>query len=363
MAPSPSEYVLVGDCGGTNTRLALWEIASDSKKPANQERAPGKLIFEKKFLNEHHADFVTVTKLFLAEASTSACAGLPRAACLACAGPILDNTVNFTNIISGWLIDGHDLESQLGIATVLLVNDFVAMGYGLLTLHDDECAVINNVPRVIGAPIATIGAGTGLGECFLTKDPNVDDYVCFATEGGHTDFAPRNDLEFELLGYLRDKFSQKHRVSVERVISGPGIYSIYEFLRSKYPESIAHDVDEIIEASGSLKGATVSHHSTTDQLCKQAVEIFFRAYASECGNAMLKWLPYGGFYLTGGIAAKNLNMIVDNEAFIETMFDKGRVSPAIRKCPIFVAKVDDVGERGAHLVAFNLLYKLRKQSN
>eukprot|EP00123_Amoebidium_parasiticum_P013127 comp21786_c0_seq1/m.30950 comp21786_c0_seq1/g.30950 ORF comp21786_c0_seq1/g.30950 comp21786_c0_seq1/m.30950 type:complete len:357 (-) comp21786_c0_seq1:402-1472(-) len=354
-----STYVIVGDCGGTNTRLALWEIPQGAKKPKRGECAPGTLKFDKKYLNEQHFDFVSVMKLFVEEAMKEA--GIterPKVACLACAGPILDNTVNFTNIASGWFIDGKRLEKDLNIARVLLVNDFTAMGYGLLTLRNDECAVLNDVPPVEGGVVATIGAGTGLGECFLSKDPAAEDYVCWATEGGHTDFAPRDDLEYELLGYMRKRFAQKHRVSVERVISGPGIATIYDFLSNRHPDKVNKELDLQIQAAGSLKGGEVAKNSENDELCRQAMEIFFTAYASECGNAMLKWLPNGGFYITGGIAAKNLSWIVENKKFVETMFDKGRVSPAIKACPIYVAKVDDVGERGAHLVAFNLLSKL-----
>lgn len=118
-------------------------------------------------------------KTFIKEANATQ---TPKAVCLACAGPILDNTVNFTNISSGWSIDGKDLEKELSIPRVLLVNDFTAMGYGLLTLKAEECFVLNDVPARDGGVVATIGAGTGLGECFLSRDPKKQDYVCWATE-------------------------------------------------------------------------------------------------------------------------------------------------------------------------------------
>jgi glucokinase len=207
-----SHLVIVGDCGGTNTRLSLWEIPEGAPKPKRGEKAPGTLKFDKKYLNEKFSDFVTIVKQFMQDAN---CTATPDDACLACAGPILDNTVSFTNIENGWFIDGKELEKVLGIkkvsssflleaffllaqlvrassaddrwpfsheerllasnlvrhriVQVLLVNDFTAMGYGLLTLRDDECVVINNVPPKEGGVIATIGAGTGLGQCFLSK--------------------------------------------------------------------------------------------------------------------------------------------------------------------------------------------------
>ncbi|KNC74868.1 glucokinase, variant [Sphaeroforma arctica JP610] len=208
--------VIVGDCGGTNTRLSLWSIPADAPEPKRKEKAPGTLQFDNKYQNEQHKNFLDIMKLFLEESKTSE---TPVAACLACAGPILDNTVSFTNIKNGWFISGSALEKQLNINKVLLVNDFTAMGYGLLTLADDECLILNDVPPKEGGVVATIGAGTGLGECFLTKDPKAKGYKCWATEGGHTDWAPHTDLEVEILAYARKKFRAKARVSVERIIS------------------------------------------------------------------------------------------------------------------------------------------------
>lgn len=175
-----SDFVVVGDCGGTNTRLSLWEIPHDAnQKVARGDKAPGNLKYDAKYLNEKYENFVQIMKTFIAEAKAEQ---TPKAACLACAGPILDNTVSFTNISSGWLIDGKNLEKELAIPRVLLVNDFTAMGYGLLTLKADECYVLNDVSPKEGGVVATIGAGTGLGECFLSKDASQDGYVCWATE-------------------------------------------------------------------------------------------------------------------------------------------------------------------------------------
>lgn len=142
-------------------------------------QAPGHLIIDKKYLNEKFDNFVSIMKAFITEANATQ---TPKAACLACAGPILDNTVDFTNIASGWSIDGKGLEKELSIPRVLLVNDFTAMGYGLLTLKAEECFVLNDAPARDGGVVATIGAGTGLGECFLSRDPKKQDYVCWATE-------------------------------------------------------------------------------------------------------------------------------------------------------------------------------------
>jgi glucokinase len=185
--------------------------------------APGEVLFAKKYHNEDHSSFSEVCHLFLKEAKMKD--KIPVACVLACAGPILNNTVTyvecnrsgicfvnsfcslrFTNIKFGWSIDGAHLESDLGINTVRLINDFAAMGYGLLTLKPHEYIALNDVPRERGAPIATIGAGTGLGECFLTAD-TTGKYSCFACEGGHTDFAPADELEIEIYNHLKKSVS------------------------------------------------------------------------------------------------------------------------------------------------------------
>ncbi|KNC74598.1 glucokinase, partial [Sphaeroforma arctica JP610] len=234
--------------------------------------------------------------------------------------------------------------------------------YGLLTLTADDVAVLNDVAPVEGGVVATVGAGTGLGECFLTKDPKSAGYTCWATEGGHTDWAPRTELELEFLDHMRLKYNQTSRISVERVISGNGISDIYEFLAGKYPDQINEKVHNDWKAARAQKGGVVGQNSG-EGLCKQAMSIFFTAYASELGNAMLKWLPTGGLYVSGGIAAKNLSWILDDPNFKEVVFDKGRVSGAIKQCPVYVCKTEDVGERGAHLVAYNGYRKIIGKAN
>ena len=145
-----------------------------------------------------------------------------------------------------------------GIQRVRLVNDFVANGYGLLTLdHEKECVCLQRAPHVAGAPIACIGAGTGLGECFSTATEVGKEYDTYASEGGHAEFAPRNDLETELLTFLKKKFAQRNRVSVERVVSGTGLANVYEFLSTKYKSKVIKAVhDEFLAAAG-LKKKTV----------------------------------------------------------------------------------------------------------
>jgi glucokinase len=183
-----------------------------------------KVINNKKYRNEEHDSFLDVLRAFLADPDSQQ--KHPVVACLAVAGPVKNNQVNFTNRES-WNLQGEAIAAAVNIKKVRLVNDFLAVGYGILTLNDEtECILLQGAPKDTSAPIACIGAGTGLGECFLTPTGSAGGYVCFPSEGGHAEFAPRNDLEIELLAYLKNKFAQHHRISVERIVSGTGLANV-----------------------------------------------------------------------------------------------------------------------------------------
>ena len=193
-------------------------------------RAPGLLLLKKSYHNEDYASFGDVVRAFLAEAAVCK---PPVTACLAVAGPVKNNVVRFTNRDT-WEIDGDQIGEELGIKKVVLINDFVAAGYGVLTVNvEKECLTLQKADRDSSAPIACIGAGTGLGQCYLTPSGSdgVDgDYRCFPSEGGHAEYAPRNELEFRLLTFLKEKFNAKHRVSVERIVSGTGLSNVSTYI-------------------------------------------------------------------------------------------------------------------------------------
>ncbi|CAH0476997.1 unnamed protein product [Peronospora belbahrii] len=350
---SECSLILSGDCGGTNTRLSLWNIPK-SAIWLKGNVIPGESIFAKKYLNEEYSSFDEVCRLFMNEA-TQLIDDVPEACVLACAGPILNNTVDFTNVEFGWKIDGSSLEKQFGIKHVKLINDFAAMGYGLLTLRPHEYIVLNDAPKDESAPMATIGAGTGLGECFLTPDSG-GQYSCFASEGGHTDFAPADEIEIELYNEIKAKLGCHQRFSVERIVSGPGLATIYAFLARKFPDKVDSNVHAKFLQAKTQKGRVVGENAKTNELCNQTMEIFVGAYGREAGNAMLKYLPRGGFYITGGLAPKNLDYFTKKDLFLNSLFDKGRVSPALRACPIYLVLTEELGERGAHFYAYQLLH-------
>lgn len=356
-----TSVVLVGDVGGTNTRLQLFEIPFDSVL-APGKRAPGVLVKEQEYLNGSFGSFDEIVASFLAGSAA------PSAACLAVAGPVERNAVRFTN--RNWVIDGSKLESKFRIAKVRLVNDFVANGYGLLTLDEaSECVTLQDAPKVAGAPMASIGAGTGLGECYSTATDEGSPYETYASEGGHGDWAPRNALEVELHEFMKAKFDQKARVSVERVISGPGLATMYEFFSSRFPDKVVAEVHDEIAAAGEMKGKAIAQHSVKGngafcELCKLTMETFATAYGAEAGVAALKWIPLGGLYITGGLTPKNLSLLKGEKSlFMQAFRDKGRLSPLLKRVPVYAVLAEDIGQRGAHLVAFKQLEICRLHSS
>jgi glucokinase len=275
--------------------------------------------------------------------------------------------VNFTNVTSGWTIDGVMLKEELGIPKIKLINDFEAQGYGLLTLRDSEKKKLNDaVPRA-GAPIACVGAGTGLGECFLTADSR-GVYTCFPSEGGHAEFAPRSPLTHDLRDQLVHLYdtpnlemlggSRPKRVSVERVVSGPGLANIYRFLRSHwaYVDHVGQKIDQdFVQAPKHMMGAVVARGAReADYVCQKAVDVFSECYGSEAGVVALKFLPFGGLYVSGGIAAKNPEWI-ESKTFYDAYKDKGRLSPTVEQVPLYLVLTEDTGERGALYAAISML--------
>lgn len=218
-------FLLAGDIGGTKTILRLVEVTE-----VTLTEKTFRTVKESQYISASFPDLVPLVQEFLAQDDYIK----PQLACFAIAGPVVNNTCNLTNL--NWVLDTQRLEIELDIPKISLLNDFAANSFGILGLKDFEVHTLQEGEAREESPIAVIGAGTGLGEAFLV--PQGKKHQIYASEGGHADFAPRNDLEYELLKYLRQKLKVQH-ISVERVVSGQGIASIYQFLRdSKFaPES------------------------------------------------------------------------------------------------------------------------------
>jgi glucokinase len=340
--------LLAGDIGGTKTILQLVEKSVEGLWTT---------LYEALYSSRDFPDLVPIVQQFLSAAGQQLDkVPRPEKACFAIAGPVVNDTSILTNL--DWFLDARRLEKELDIDKVSLINDFAAVGYGILGLDAKDLHTLQAATPEPNAPIAVIGAGTGLGEGFLVWVGS--NYEVFPSEGGHADFAPRTGLEFQLLQYLREKYDIQ-RISVERVVSGQGVVALYQFLRDREFAPESPEIQEVIRTweheigrtEKSVDPAAVIAKAALekrDRLCEQTLQMFVEAYGAEAGNLALKLLPYGGLYVAGGIAAKILVLIKEGQ-FLRAFGEKGRVSSLLEKVPVHVVLNPQVGLIGAAICA------------
>lgn len=318
--------LLAGDVGGTKTVLALVK--------------DGALERREVFPSAQFPDLSTLVARFLGDDK-----GRIARACFGVAGPVLDDVCQATNL--PWRIEARGLERDLQLQRVSLVNDFHALAIGITELPAGDFAVLHEAPSDPRGPWVLLGAGTGLGEAVIVKGPV--GYEVVASEGGHTEFGPRNDLEVDLLRFL---WARHERVSYERIVSGPGLVSLYEFFRAREPEKASATVDAQLAADPANRAARISGHALAgdDALCGKALELFVSIYGAEAGNLALKVVARGGVYVGGGIAPKILPRLLDG-VFERSFLDKGRLSPILQRTPVKVVKNPDAGLVGAAAIA------------
>jgi glucokinase len=284
--------ILAGDIGATNTRLAWFEVSNGALVPGVVRTYPSR--------REASLDAIVAT--FLAEAP-----GRIGQACLGIAGPVREGRVEATNL--PWVVDAQSLARELDVDRVLLVNDLEANAWGIAALPDSDFAVLQPGRRALTGNAAVISAGTGLGEAGLVWDGRRHRPV--ASEGGHADWAPQDELQAALWRFLR---AEVGHVSVERVLSGPGLHNIYRFLRDG--QGLA-EPDWLAEALG-----------------------------AEAGNLGLRLLATAGVYLGGGIAPRILPALRD-PAFLDAFSGKGRLRPLLEEMPLRVVLNDRAALLGA----------------
>ncbi len=320
--------ILAGDIGGTNTRLALFAAEEGRLEAAAEATYPSRNYSS---LDEIVTEFVKAQQFPVTRAGFGV------------AGPVRGATCQATNL--PWVVDARQMAGLLGLDSVVLINDVEANAYGIATLGTSDFAVLHEGRLNAQGNAAVISPGTGLGEAGLYW--NGSHYLPFATEGGHASFAPNDELQDDLLRYLRQQFSH---VSWERVLSGPGLFNIYKWLRDtgRCPEPpwLAAELQ---------KGdppAVISRIALTGQseLCANALDLFVTLLGSEAGNFALKLIATGGLYLGGGIAPKILNKL-GSAAFREALIGKGRMRPVLEEIPVRVILNDKTALRGAALCA------------
>jgi glucokinase len=321
--------ILAGDIGGTNTRLAVFEI--EDQKP--------RLITEQTYPSREYGGLEVIVAKFLCDHPSQ----ISRA-CFGVAGPVIDCKARTANL--PWVIDCAQLTAVVGDPNVLLINDLEANAWGLSQLEDHDFLVLNQGQPDREGNGAIISAGTGLGEAGLIYENG--QRRPFASEGGHADFAPRTELEVELLRFL---MKETGHVSNERVLSGPGLVNVYRFLRdtSRFsePSWLADEMQGSATPAAVISRAALSGKS---DLCVAAVEMMVSIYGAEAGNLALKMLATAGVYIGGGIAPKIADKLKGSQ-FMDAFTDKGRMRPLLEAIPVRVVMNDQTALLGSAMRA------------
>lgn len=320
--------ILSGDIGGTLTRLAFFEVADRRLR----------LVARKIYPSREYTNLTELVTRFATEYGHRAdCAafGVP--------GPVRKGHAKTTNL--PWLVDATELAQALRLPETALINDLEANAHGLAALGPDDFAVLNEgLPDATGNA-AVISAGTGLGEAGLYWDGTR--YRPFASEGGHADFAPRENLEMELLRYLLAKYGH---VSYERILSGPGLHNLYLFLRDT---GRGKESPRIAEAMRTQDPPMVISQSALEgkcSLCVEALDLFISIYGAEAGNLALKIMATGGIYVGGGIAPGIVKKLQEAR-FMEAFTAKGRMQQLLESIPVRVILNPDTPLLGAAVYA------------
>jgi glucokinase len=317
--------ILAGDIGGTHARVALFSI-----QRGRAVRGPLEI-----YPTHEHASLESVVRTFLDQHPEK-----PRAACFGVAGPVRDGRAQMANV--DWTVDSSSLAREIGCDRVILINDLVANAWGIGGLAPGDFATLNIGARDARGNIGVISAGTGLGEAGLYFDGSR--HHPFASEGGHADFAPIDELQTEMLAFLRREFGH---VSVERVLSGSGLHQIYRFLRDTgrgdEPASLR---DEIAMAEDPAIPVWRAATGGGCALAAAALEVFVSVYGAEAGNLALKLLACGGIYLGGGLAPRIIEQL-NKPGFGSAFTGKGRMKEILAAIPVRVILNDEAALIGA----------------
>ena len=316
--------ILAGDIGGTHARLAFFQSKNGHLTP----------VAEGVFPSRDHSGLDEIVGQFVAKQSLR-----PDVACFGVAGPVRNGKVETSNL--PWTVEASRLAGELHLASALLINDLEANAWGIASLGEQDQVALN---RVKGMPVGNqgvISAGTGLGEAGLFWNGN--GYEIFASEGGHCDFAPRTELEIELLRYLVARFGH---VSFERIVSGPGLVNVYNFLRDTHRgEEPQWLTDELAQGE---QAATISRAAVAGKsdLAEHALDLWISIYGAEAGNLALKLMATGGVFLGGGIAPKIVSKL-SSPLFMQAFVSKGRLQPLLESIPVKVITNDKIALFGA----------------
>ncbi|HOM99381.1 MAG TPA: glucokinase [Acidobacteriota bacterium] len=329
--------ILAGDVGGTKINLAICEKEGDGFR----------IVYEGTLASREFPSLAAAVEQFRKDASQATRINSIEAACFGIAGPVVRQTVRTTNL--PWQISAEELAATTGIRKVRLLNDLEATAEGLATLPAESVAALQDAPEEAGSTRALIAAGTGLGEAILICEQGI--YRPVPSEGGHADFAPRNEAEIKLLEFLWQKWPH---ASYERALSGPGLVNLYHFLLAS-GEQETSGVRARLEAAGD-PAAVISTLGLMNvcPVCRKALEMFVGIYGAEAGNLALKARATGGLYVGGGIAPRIRAMLTE-ELFLEPFRDKGRMRHLMENIPVRLVLEPKTALFGAAETALRLL--------
>jgi glucokinase len=329
--------MIAGDIGGTKTNLAVYGPDDDPRQPMVEASFPSD---EYNSLNEILVDFIGRINLPV------------DLACFGIAGPVVEGRVQATNL--PWVIDANELKAELNFSDICLLNDLESIATAVPLLEEADIVTINPGEIEREGAIAVIAPGTGLGEAYLTWDGS--SYRAHPSEGGHTDFAPTDDLQIELLRFL---IGRMEHVSYERICSGIGIPNLYAFFKetgyAEEPAFLTKMLAETDDPTPIIARAALDTENPC-RLCVATMDLFVSILGSEVGNMALKVLATGGIYLGGGIPPKILPRLIEG-GFMEAFLKKGRFIHLLRKMPIHVILNDKAALFGA---AFHGLARIQR---
>ena len=315
--------ILAGDIGGTNARLAYYQPQNGGLR----------LISERVYPSREYSELGEIVTKFLADTATR-----PEVACFGIAGPVQNGRVETSNL--PWIIEQARLAKQIQLPATLLINDLEANAWGIGALGAEDMVALNRVAPAVGNQ-AVIAPGTGLGEAGLFW--NGSEHEVYACEGGHADFAPQGELQIELLRFLASRYEH---VSYERILSGPGLVNVYEFLREKgcgdKPAGFAPQLAEGDTAAEISRAAL----SGTNLLAEKALDLWISIYGAEAGNLALKAMATGGMFLGGGISPKILPKLT-GPLFMRSFLAKGRLRPLLERISVQIITNDKAALLGA----------------
>lgn len=324
--------LLIGDIGGTHARLALISREQGAARPVREGVQP----------TQRYERFETIVEEFLAPDPTIR---IERAV-FAVAGAVVRGSAELTNV--GWVLDERQLGAALGLSSVRLVNDLVALAYGVPQLGPEALRTLQRGEPEEHGPIAVVAPGTGLGEAYLGWDGT--DYRARPSEGGHADFAPGDELQVELLAWV---WRRRDHVSYEWVCSGLGVPNLYDFLKERgtAPEEpwLAERLAAAEDRSPVIVQAAFDERAPS-ALCLATLELFASILAAEAGNAGLRGVATGGVYLGGGMPRRVLPLL-ERASFVERFRRKGRASELVARMPLHVIVARGTALRGAAHVA------------